>query len=154
MSFNFSIGVVPNIQASEMLGRALDSQTVSFDEVAPPLVGVAQLGEHVVLLDPAMFQADELVAAWSDASGRPGYTVTFSGVADTYVVQAFGPESRLRVRSEGQQVEDEGDALPGEAEADAAGEFEEDRHTALLEKLLGQSMATVFAARYSLLGSA
>jgi hypothetical protein len=153
MSFNFALGVVPDATPADLAAaRPLSADTVAFDEVSPGTIALAQIGSHVVVLDPAMIELDEILGDWADRTDRAAYGVIFSGVSDTYVLQAFGPVARLRVLSQGELVEDEGDALAAEAEADAVGaEFEEDRHIALVEKLLGHDMAAVFDARFSLL---
>jgi hypothetical protein len=75
------------------------------------------------------------VAELAARLGRQAYVVTFSGVADTYVVQAVGPVERLLVHSAGEVLEDEGAPLAEES-ALVGVDDPEDAHVAVLEALL------------------
>lgn len=153
MSFNFGLGILPDTSVEDVLGAAFPAhEPISFPGIEHDsmAIGVTQLGPHMVLIDRSMSGLEGPLGTWADDRGRPAYQLIFGGVVDTYVLQRFGHSSRLRVRSEGEQVIDDDDPLPGEAEAEA--EFDdEDRHVALVEMILGRSFRHVMEALYRLL---
>jgi hypothetical protein len=113
MSFKTCLVVIRDTTLDELPVR--DRTALSFESVSSSAAGVtlaaAQIGPHVVLVDPLY---GELVSSVAAARGRQVVLIMLGGVADTYVIEARGPVTRLLVRSAGQVVQDEGRPLAAE----------------------------------------
>ncbi len=143
MSWNISLSVLPDTALTSL---APEGEALSFGEATErfALVG-AQLGDRVVLIDPFYGTAAQVAA---QHVGAQLYTVSLGGTASTYAIEAHGPVSRLRVVSEGEIAEDQGEPLPAES-ALAGHDFdEEDAHLAVFEALAGAPFATLEEAEF------
>jgi hypothetical protein len=145
MSFNMTVAVLRGTTLDEV--GVPDPEPLSFDEatsVEESRLTGSQLGPDTVLVDPMFgIQVAELAARL----GRQAYVVTFSGVADTYVVQATGPVERLLVHAAGEVTDDEGEPLPEES-ALVGVDDPEDAHVAVLEALLGVTFDDLWDAEF------
>lgn len=142
MSWNISFSVLPD---TDLAALNPEGPALSFDTAtdAYQLVG-AQVGDRVMIIDPFYGTAARIVA---QHVGAQLYTVSLGGASDTYAIEALGPVSRLRVLSDGEVVEDQGDPLPAES-ALAGHEDDEDAHFAVLETLLGAPFAVFQQAEF------
>lgn len=142
MSWNISLSVLPNTDLAHL---DPGSQALSLDEAtdAFQLMG-AQIGAHVVLIDPFYGVTAQLAAAQADAQL---YTVSLGGTADTYAIEAHGPHTRLRVVTAGEVTTDQGTPLPAES-ALTGHDFDEDAHLAVFEALLGAPVAALQQAEF------
>lgn len=146
MSLTMTVVVVRDTSLDELSVR--DRARLTFDAVysMPDERGfaAAQIGAHVVALDPLH---GELASAATEHLARQVYVVTLGGVSSTYVLQAFGPVTRLLVYQDGEVVENEGTPLPAEA-ALAREEFAEDAHLAVLAELMEAPLSALWAAPF------
>ena len=142
MSWNISLSVLPNTDLAHL---DPGSQALSLDEAtdAFQLMG-AQIGAHVVLIDPFYGVTAQLAAT---RARTQLYTVSLGGTADTYAIEAYGPHSRLRVLTAGEVTKDQGPPLSAES-ALAGHDFEEDAHLAVFEALLGAPVAALEQAMF------
>lgn len=142
MSWNMSLSVLPDTDLAVLGPRG---QAMTLDDAASAMsLGGAQVGAHVVLVDPFYGEAAQAAAAHARVQL---YTVSLSGVSDTYAIEARGPVERLRVSSYGEVVEDEGAPLAAEVALEGH-EFDEDAHLAVFEALLGHGLSAVMDARF------
>ena len=148
MAYNVALGVLPH-RTLESVGAAGPATT--FEEATSAMavaLSAAQVGPHVVFADPLFGEAAKTVVGDAQL-----YLVILGGTADQYVVQAIGPQERLRVQFAGELVEDSGDPLDAEA-ALAETDDAEDAHIAVLERLVGASFAEVQRAGFHALEQA
>ncbi|QIK62154.1 hypothetical protein G7068_02265 [Leucobacter viscericola] len=112
MSYNFALAFIPNT-APSMIG-ASSSAVASFDEASSSTKegpSAAAHGPHTLLVDPTMLMLD--VPPFTPVPGT--VIVTLSGASDTYVISVHYDNPRLRVFSEHELQEDDGEPLPAEA---------------------------------------
>lgn len=112
MSFNFVLALLPDT-APETLNTA-DESPLSFDEASSmerSSPSITANGPDTLLVDPAMQFLD--VPSFAQEAGAT--IVALAGVSDHYVIHVTGDHPRLRVFSEGEIVEDDGDPIPSEA---------------------------------------
>jgi hypothetical protein len=155
MSFDFGLAIAPDTTVEDFIGAAsLSSETTPFTEFHTDgsTVGIAQIGDHVVLLDEFYVYPIPLLEAWSQRTGNASYLLMFGDTSDVYVLQAFGPEPRAIVRSVGEVTEENGIPLAVETAPDGAvEEFASDRHIALFERILGMEFSHVLEAEFATL---
>lgn len=134
MSINITIVFAPDTAVESIPGIA--GAPMSFDELASPL-GAAQFGSHALLVGD---DAREL--ALPDGS----VIVTLGGTADVYAVEAPSA-GRLRVYSQGEIVEDEGDPSTVESVFDEI-EDPEDAHIEFVCRLVGITPRELWGAEW------
>lgn len=144
MAFNMTIAVLRDTTLDQI--GVVAAEPLGFDAVTSAMearMTGSQVGHDVVVVDPmAGLQAVEV----AQRLGCQAYVVALSGVSDTYVIQATGPVERLLVHQDGQVVQDEGPALPGES-ALAGERYLEDGHLAVLAAL-GAPISTLWDAPF------
>ena len=142
MSWNMSLSVLPD---TDLAVLSLGDQSMTLDDATSTMTLTgAQVGGHVVLVDPFYGEAARMAARHA---GVQVYTVSLSGVSDTYAIEAHGPVERLRVSSYGEVVEESGTPLPAEAALDGH-DFDEDAHLAVVEALVGRSLSDVMDTQF------
>ena len=144
MSLNFALGYLPDT-ALETLSDP-GSGSLSFDEAssmdaAGPSATAS--GEDCLVVDPTMRLLDSPHFAL-DAGAT---VVALAGISDNYVLEVLGEQTRLRVFSEGELVEDDGDPIAAETILD---DFDdpEDAHIALFCEVAGIEQEDLFKLRW------
>lgn len=152
MSFTMCLAVIHDTTLAELPVR--DGSAVSFESAtrssADVALAAAQIGPHVVAVDPLY---GELVSSVVAGLGRQVVLVMLGGVADTYVIEARGPVTRLLVRSAGEVVQDEGDPLAAEEWLDRVDDVEE-AHLAVVEAVMGAPFTSLWEAPFVVVESA
>ncbi|MGY4644470.1 hypothetical protein [Cellulomonas sp. URHB0016] len=145
MSFNMTVAVLRDTTLDDV--GVHDPAPLSFERatsVEESRLTGAQLGPDAILIDPMFgIQVAELAARL----GRQAYAVTFSGVTDTYVVQAIGPVERLLVHADREVMNDEGEPLAEES-ALVGVDDPEDAHVAVLEALLAMPFGDLWKVEF------
>lgn len=118
------------------------SATTPDDAVADDLVALVDRDDGVVELVGRLLVDDALPAALSAAGGL-ATAATWQSTSDTYLVEQWrdGALARRLVRSQGEVLEDEGAALPAEADVDWDDD-PEDALFALVEVLVGEPVGS------------
>ena len=129
MSFNIALAFLPHTDLAatgSTLGEQLDfSEATSGLSEGP---SAAQYGEHAIIVDPT--------AMLLQAPPANATIIGLFGTSDTYFLQRTTSQARLLVISEGEIVEDEGEALAAETLLESE-DSTEDGFLAIFERVSG-----------------
>jgi len=142
MAYDIALGVLLHRTLESVAATGPSSSFLVATGMTAEALTAAQVGPHVVLADPMFGETAKVVAGDAQL-----FLVILGGTADQYVIQALGPQERLRVQLAGELIEDTGAPLEAEA-ALTEDDDAEDGHIAVIERLAGASFAEIQNAEF------